>query len=85
MRTNEELLVEIEAADEGRGPDPIHTVVGEELAAIAVSGLAVKAAEARLDAAVAAARAAGQSWQAIGDVLGLTRQGALKRYRKTAA
>lgn len=85
MRTDEELLDEIETADSGRGPTPLHTVAGEELAAIAVASLAVKAAEARLDAAVAVARAAGHPWQAIGEVLGLTRQGALKRYRNPAA
>lgn len=82
-RSNEELLDEIENANEGEGPDPILTV-GPELAAIAVATMRAKAADAALDEAVAAARASGQSWQAIGDMLGMSRQGALKRF-KTAA
>ena len=38
------------------------------------------ALERALDKAVMAARDAGLSWQAIGDVLGMTRQGANKRF-----
>lgn len=81
MRTDDELLAEIEA---GEGPDPIATVSGE-LAQVAVAMMNVSAAETALDKAVASARDAGHSWQAIGDVLGMTRQGALKRFRTTAA
>ncbi|WP_296136426.1 hypothetical protein [uncultured Tessaracoccus sp.] len=77
MRTDEELLAEIEAGD---GPDPVATVSGE-LARVAAAMMQVNAAERKLDAAVAEAREAGNSWQKIGDVLGMTRQGALKRFR----
>ena len=41
----------------------------------------LRQARAELDQAVAAARIAGQSWEAIGRALGVTRQGAWERYR----
>ncbi|WP_297747541.1 hypothetical protein [uncultured Tessaracoccus sp.] len=77
MRTDEEILAEIESEE---GPEPTATVSGE-LAQVAVAMMQVAAAEQALDAAVASAREAGNSWQAIGEVLGMTRQGALKRFR----
>ncbi|MDF1489614.1 hypothetical protein [Tessaracoccus caeni] len=82
-RTDAELLDEIENSNDGQGPDPIYTV-GPELAAIAAASLSLRAAEIALDAAVAQAREQGQTWQAIGEVLGMTRQGALKRFRNAA-
>lgn len=77
MRTDEEILAEIESEE---GPEPTATVSGE-LAQVAVAMMQVAAADQALDAAVASAREAGNSWQAIGEVLGMTRQGALKRFR----
>lgn len=77
MRTDEEILAEIKSDE---GPEPTATVSGE-LAQVAVAMMQVAAAEQALDAAVASAREAGNSWQAIGEVLGMTRQGALKRFR----
>ena len=68
MRTAEEMLDEIESADDGVGPAPAATVDDPVLARIVV------------DKAVMAARDAGLSWQAIGGVLGMTRQGANKRF-----
>ncbi len=41
----------------------------------------LRQARAELDQAVAAARRDGQSWEAIGQALGVTRQGAWDRYR----
>lgn len=82
-RTDADLLDEIENSNNGEGPDPVHTV-GPELAAVAAASLNVRAAEANLDAAVAHAREHGQTWQAIGEVLGMSRQGALKRFRGAA-
>jgi hypothetical protein len=51
-------------------------------------GLAVRgidAAKAELDAAVAAARAAGRSWTEIGTVLGVSRQAARERFSERAS
>ncbi|WP_017179250.1 hypothetical protein [Actinomyces timonensis] len=80
MRTTEEMLDEIENANGGEGPDPLATVDDPALARIAVAQIRVRAAERALDDAVMVAREAGLSWQAIGDVLGMTRQGANKRF-----
>ncbi|MDO4888484.1 MAG: hypothetical protein Q3979_07275 [Actinomycetaceae bacterium] len=80
MRSVEEMLNEIENANDGEGPDPAVTVDDPCLARIAVAQIRVRAAERALDEAVIAARQDGQSWQAIGDVLGMTRQGANKRF-----
>lgn len=80
MRTTEEMLDEIENANGGEGPDPLATVDDPALARIAVAQIRVRAAELALDEAVMVAREAGLSWQAIGEVLGMTRQGANKRF-----
>lgn len=80
MRTTEEMLDEIENANDGEGPDPLATVDDPALARIAVAQIRVRAAERALDEAVMVAREAGLSWQAIGEVLGMTRQGANKRF-----
>ena len=80
MRTAEEMLDEIESADDGVGPDPAATVDDPVLARIVVAQMRLRAAEHALDGAVMAARDAGLPWQAIGDVLGMTRQGANKRF-----
>ena len=80
MRTAEEMLDEFENADDGDGPDPVATVDDPVLARIVVAQMRLRAAERALDEAVMAARDAGLSWQAIGDVLGMTRQGANKRF-----
>lgn len=83
MRDDADLLAEIGASNDGAGPDPVASV-GPDLAAVAVASIQVKAAEVALDAAVAEARRAGVTWEAIGGVLGMTRQGALKRFRTAA-
>ena len=83
MRTAEEMLDEIENANDGVGPDPAATVDDPVLARIAVAQMRLRAAERALDEAVMAARDVGLSWQAIGDVLGMTRQGANKRFHAT--
>lgn len=83
MKTTEEMLDEIENANNGDGPDPVATVDDPALAKIAVAQIRLRAAERELDEAVMAARDVGLSWQAIGDVLGMTRQGANKRFHIT--
>ena len=83
MKTTEEMLDEIENAKNGDGPDPVATVDDPALAKIAVAQIRLRAAERELDEAVMAARDVGLSWQTIGDVLGMTRQGANKRFHAT--
>ena len=80
MKTTEEMLKEIENANNGDGPDPVTTVDDPALAKIAVAQIRLRAAERELDEAVMAAHDIGLSWKAIGDVLGMTRQGANKRF-----
>ena len=80
MKTTEEMLDEIENANNGDGPDPVATVDDPALAKIAVVQMRLRAAERELDEAVMAARDVGLSGQAIGNVLGMTRQGANKRF-----
>ena len=80
MKTTEEMLDEIENANNGDGPDPVATVDDPALAKIAVAQIRLCAAKHSLDKAVMDARDVGLSWQAIGDVLGMTRQGANKRF-----
>ena len=55
-------------------------VGGAVLATIAVAQIRVCAAERALDENVMSARDAGRLWQAIGDVLSMTRQGANKSF-----
>ena len=80
MKTADEMLDEIENANNGDGPDLAATVDDPALARIAVAQIRLRAAERELDEAVMAARDVGLSWQTIGDVLGTTRQGANKRF-----
>ena len=80
MKTVEEMLDEIENSNDGNGPDPVATVDDPALVRIAVAQIRLRAAERALDEAVMDARDIGLSWQAIGDVLGMTRQGANKRF-----
>lgn len=81
MKTVEEMLDEIENANNGDGPDPVASVDDPALARIAVAQIRLRAAERALDEAVMVARDVGLSWQAIGDMLGMTRQGANKRFQ----
>ena len=83
MKTTEEMLDEIENADNGAGPDPVATVDDPALAKIAVAQIRLRAAERALDEAVMDARNVGLSWQAIEDVLGMTRRSANKRFHIT--
>ena len=80
MKTTDEMLEEIENANNGDGPDPVATVDDPALARIAVAQMRLRAAERELVEAVMDARDVGLSWQAIGDVLGMIRQGANKRF-----
>ena len=76
MKTSDEMLEEIENANNGDGPDPAATVDDPALARIAVAQIRLRAAERALDEAMMAARDVGLSWQTIGDVLSMNGQGA---------
>lgn len=80
MKTTEEMLDEIENANDGDGPDPVATVDDPALTRIAVAQIRLRAIERALDEAAMDARDVGLSWQAIGDVLSMARQGANKRF-----
>ena len=76
MKTTDEMLDEIENANNGDGPDPAATVDDPALARIAGTQIRLRAAERALDEAMMAARDVGLSWQTIGDVLSMNGQGA---------
>ena len=56
MKTTEEMLDEIENANNGGGPDPVATVDDPALAKIAVAQIRLRVAERALDEAVIDAR-----------------------------
>ena len=56
MKTTEEMLKEIENANNGDGPDPVATVDDPALAKIAVAQIRLRAAERALDETVIYAR-----------------------------
>ena len=62
MKIVEEMLDEIENANNGDGPDPVATVGDPALARIAVAQIYLRAAERALDEAVMVARDVGLSW-----------------------
>ena len=61
MKTTEEMLDEIENANNGDGPDSVASVDDPALARIAVAQIRLRAAERALDEAVTDARDAGLS------------------------
>lgn len=61
MKTTEEMLDEIENANNGDGPDPVATVDDPALAKIAVAQIRLCAAERELDETVIDARDASRS------------------------
>ena len=61
MKTTDEMLDEIENANNGDGPDPAATVDDPDLARIAVAQIRLRAAERALDEAATDARDAGLS------------------------
>ena len=82
MRTNEEMLHEIETANNGEGPTPINSYYGTALNDIMAAVKERGNIDDRISQAVARARDEGATWAMIGQALSMTRQGALKRYRE---
>lgn len=64
--------------------DPADARDGRHMRRIAAAAAALAAADTELNEAVAAARAAGDTWSMIGTALGVTRQGAYQRFGKIA-
>lgn len=77
------MLDEVENADNGAGPNSVAAVDDPVLARIAVAQIRARSAERALDEVVMAAREADLSWQAIGNVLGMTRQRISRRLHTT--
>ena len=78
VRSVKEMLREVEQTNDGQGPDVAAWTSDPCLMDITLAQLRLAAAEADLDAAVARARESGKSWRQIGDILGMTCQGAGK-------
>lgn len=78
--TDEQMADWIENANDGQGPTPVATTERADLDEL-IAALRVRdQAEDDLARAAVAAHASGASWAAIGAVIGLTRQGAHRRY-----
>ena len=75
MKTDEELLAEI-AAD----PEPEMTITDPALIKVYQALVETVRADKQLDEAVRDAREQGQTWQAIGEIIGMTRQGTMKKF-----
>ena len=83
-RSLDDLLAEaVTAADPGIG-DRISTDPGAHLELVALTARASTSAESLLATAVASARSAGHSWEAVGTALGITRQAAQQRFGRPA-
>ncbi len=80
--TDEELATWYETANDGEGPTPVATVHRADIDALEAALRERDAAEANLAEAVTAAHDRGASWAVIGNTLGLTRQGAHRRYAR---
>ncbi|WP_099024342.1 hypothetical protein [Mycolicibacterium palauense] len=61
-------------------PDPANARSATHIRRIIAANEALDAAQAELNAAVAAARKAGDTWDAIGVALGVSRQAAYQRF-----
>lgn len=71
-----------EHANGGRGPDVMEEIDNTDLEALLLARRAAAAADAALEGAVRAARSHGTTREAIGAVLGITRQAAHTRFSR---
>lgn len=76
MRTNDEMLAEL--MDDATAPVAVYR--GSALRDLAAAVESRTRADSAVLAAVLAAREDGATWQMIGDILGMTKQGAAKRF-----
>ena len=83
MTTMDDQLTDwIENTNNGQGPTPVSSVMRSELDALIAALHDRDQAERGLAQAVSAARANGASWAVIGATIGMTRQGAHKKYAR---
>lgn len=79
-RSNDEASHIFESANDGAGPDIATEIDNGDFDALMRARDAKAAAEAQLHAAIAEARRHGATWQAIGAVLGVSRQAVHAKY-----
>ena len=84
MRTNKEMLTEIETAMNGDGPDPIRGYEGNALEAIKQAVHDREQLDSFIETMVAVAHQQGASWVMIDSVLGTSHQAAHERYAQLA-
>ena len=84
MMTNDAAADFFESAHGGEDPDVVAELDNSDLEALILARRSAAAADAALTATVAAARAHGATWQAIGAALGMTRQAAHAKYAKAS-
>ncbi|MDR0591849.1 MAG: hypothetical protein LBG60_01040 [Bifidobacteriaceae bacterium] len=80
--TDEQYADWMENADGGRGPTPTATFERADLETLLAAVKGRDHAEDQLSQAVAIVRARGASWSVIGSALGLSKQGAHKKYAR---
>ena len=80
--TDDEIADWIENANDGQGPTPTASVHRADMEALLAAVRQRDQAELSLSRAVSSAHANGASWAAIGASLGMTRQGAHKKYAR---
>jgi len=83
MVTDEELANWIENTNDGEGPTPLSTTERSDLDRLIAALRQRDQAENDLADAVLDARTRGASWAVIGATIGMTRQGAHKKYANT--
>ena len=82
MHINDQDAIRFETARDGAGPDIITEIDGDAFDEIVAARRAAAVADEALVAAVTRARAKGQTWEAIGAALGVSRQAAHAKYAK---
>jgi len=83
MMTDDEALTDwIENSNGGAGPTPISSVERSDYEALVTAIRERDEAETTVARAVAAVHNSGASWAVIGAILGMSRQGAHKKYAK---
>ena len=80
MRTIEEMLDEVENANDGEGPEPIASYSGPALTALRAAIHERAKLDDLITTTVLAAHKEGATWSMIGTMLGTTKQAAHAKY-----